>query len=225
MAEATPMQGTVTEVDVPKESFKIAEGNVWVSHTKEEWRRGLGPPLAVGCTITFQGSQSNGRWYANDIAVISMPHPSNTPPPAASYAGMPQAAAKPNPPAPTPTPVAEPPRNGPESVTPVLGTQAYRDISIPKQVALKTAIDLLVGTYGGTASDEKAHIELTRLAMNAMAMAEQFYEHFLNNSEIGVADVAMPDDTLVPTPSEQLTGIAASAVQPQDGDPGPQEPR
>lgn len=126
-----------------------------------------------------------------------------------SYDGLQQAVA-PAPVASTPVPslapVAEPPRNGPEPVSadagPVLGTQAYRDISIPKQVALKTAIDLLVGTYGGTASDEKAHIELTRLAMNAMVMAEQFYEHFLNNSEIGVADVAMPDDTLVPTPSQ-----------------------
>ena len=198
MAEPTMMSDTVTEVDVAKESFKLAEGNVWVSHTKLEWRKGLGPPLSVGMKITFEGFQSKGRWYANNITLVpttqvAAPQPA----PAASYDGMQHPAPAPVASAPTPAPVAEQPRNGPEPVPadagPVLGTHASTELSIQRQVALKAAVETLNHVQG--------EYEDLANAVDAVLFLADTYSGFLNN-HAPVADVAMPDDGLVPTPSQ-----------------------
>ncbi len=137
---------------------------------------------------------------------------------AATYEGMQAAAAQPAAAADmaqAASPAPEPPRIEPEPVSPVLGTQAYTSLSIENQVALKSAVKLLIGVYGGTAHEPKDDGELSRLAVNAMVIADEFRDNFLQRQ--AVADTAMPDDTLVPTPSETLANSAS-------GDPGPQEP-
>lgn len=121
------------------------------------------------------------------------------------YEGM-QAAA-----APTPAPVAQAPRTEPEPLSadtgPVLGTHAYTSLSIERQVALKAAVETLnhcEGKYGTLAE-----------AVDAVTYLAGEFNAFLNGSRElePIAGVAMPDDTLVPTPSEM------------DGDPGPEEYR
>lgn len=130
--------------------------------------------------------------------------------------------------APTPTPVAQAPRNGPEPLsqdtTPVLGTHAYTSLSIENQVALKSAVELLIGVYGVTAHEPKDDGELSRLAVNAMVVADEFRDNFLQRQAI--ADVAMPDDSLVPTPSESRTAYRGDGgyVDNAGSDPGPTEP-
>ena len=113
-----------------------------------------------------------------------------------SYARQQQAAAQAA--APTPMSRGEPPLDGPQAVpepsAPVLGTHAYTSLSIERQVALKAAVETLNHVQGEYENPNEASSTVLWLA--------EAYNSFLNNRDNGLADVAMPDDTLVKTPSE-----------------------
>ena len=165
------------------------------------------PP--VGTEIEFKynpwPNPKSGKtvYYVNEIIPVTQvaaPAPS-------SYDGLQQAAA-PAPvasaPAPTtPTPVAEPPRNGPESVTPDPGSFAYRDtVGIPRAACLKDAVEALTGICGAAALEPLTGDQLANLAVNIVRLANLLYRDYYVMQGQAIADVAMPDDTLVPTPSE-----------------------
>lgn len=216
---AETITAKITAVSQKGDGFKVTGYENWFNLSNDYQGVAI-PPVGTEIEFTYKpwlNPKSHKTAYYVDEIILVTQVAAPAPTQGASYAGMqPPAATAPaaSTPAPTPAPVAQAPRNGPEPAWNAPGSFAYKDtVAIPKQVALKTAIELVVGVYGGTAGDVKDTRELETLALNAMVVAEQFYEHFLNNSEVRGADVAMPDDTLVPTPTEM------------GGDPGPQEQR
>lgn len=208
MADTQPISAKIIAVSQKGDGFKVEGYDNWFNLTNDY--QGI-PIPPVDSEIEFKykpwmnPKSHKTAYYVDEIIPVTQvappqsvagPHvPGNMAP--ASVASTP---------APTSAPPAQAPRNGPEPLTadagPVLGTHAYTSLSIERQVALKAAIEVLVGVYGGGAAERREEGELSQLALNVMGIASQLYDYFLSNSEGRVADMAMPDDTLVPTPSE-----------------------
>ena len=203
MAETSPITAKITAVN--QNGYQVAGYDDWFNLSKSY----QGVPIPpVGTEIEFKynpwlNPKSNKVvYYVDEIIPVTQVGP--------SYAGLQQAAAPPA--APTPTPVAEAPRTGPEPLSedtgPVVGTQAYRDLSIEKQGVLIRAVEALGIVYAGGAAERLSDTQIENLAANITRLGDRIYARYYRR----IADVAMPDDSLVPTPSEA-------------GDPGPEEPR
>ncbi len=190
MADTQPISAKITAASQKGDGFKVEGFDNWFNLTND-YQGILIPP--VGTEIEFKykpwmnPKSHKTAYYVDEIIPVSQ-------------VGAPQAAAPPQSlagphVAPTPAPVAQAPRNGPESLSqdagPVLGTHAYTDLSIQRQVALKAAVETLNHCEG-------KYTDLATASDSVLFLAEKYGE-FLNGS---IAGVAMPDDTLVPTPSE-----------------------
>ena len=224
MADPQPISAKITAIH--DNGFKV-EGFDNYFNLSNSYQGIPIPPVGTEIEFAYKPWQNKaGRtiYYVDEIiSVTQVAAPPVGPPPVAQTTTHPQSVAGPHVPgnmAPTPTPAAQPPRIEPEPVsqdtTPVLGTQAYRDISIPKQVALKEAVRALIGVYGGDAVNAKSPEELSGLAQNIVGLAGALYGGFLDRT-------IAPDDSLVPTPSESRTAYRGDGgyVDDASADPEP----
>jgi len=196
MADTPPITAKITAVSQKGDGFKVVGYDNWFNLSNDY--QGVAVPSA-GTEIEFtykpwlNPKSHKTAYYVDEIIpVTQVPAPTAAAPAAA----------------PTPAAAAEPPRTGPgpvpEDAGPVLGTHASTELSIQRQVALKTAIEYLVGAYGGAASEEKPAEELDGLITNALYVARGLAPAL---QPAPFAGAAMPDDTLVPTPSEMAAPL------------------
>lgn len=218
MADTQPISAKIIAVSQKGDGFKVEGYDNWFNLTNDYQGVAIPP---VGTEIEFKykpwlNPKSHKTAYYVDeiIPVTQVAAAPVSPPPVAQTTNHPQSLAGPHVPsttAPPPAPVAQVPRNGPESVTPDPGSFAYRDtIGIPRTACLKDAGELLASVYAGGASELLSDEQLDHLAANITRLANRLYERYYMQGPNIIADVAMPDDTPVPTPSE--------------ADSGPQEP-
>ena len=196
------MDETITKriTKVNKNGFQVEGYENWFNLSKSHEQQITIPP--VGTEIEFAVNRwpvpnsDKIMWFVDEIIPVTQVA---APQPAKSYDGLQQSATHAA--VPTPVPVAEPPRTEPEPVSaepgPVLGTHASTELSIQRQVALKTARETLQSVRGVYDTVEDAQAAVRYL----------FYENCALLSGDGLSPAeevpwpATPDD-LVPTPSE-----------------------
>ena len=203
------MDETITKriTKVNKNGFQVEGYENWFNLSKSHEDQITIPP--VGTEIEFAVNRwpvpnsDKIMWFVDEIIPVTQVA---APQPAKSYDGLQQSATHAA--VPTPVPVAEPPRTEPEPVSaepgPVLGTHASTELSIQRQVALKAAIELLVGVYGGGACDEKSVEELQHLVDNVVYVADNLGYRLLLGGAQKLREVSqrIADDSLVKTPSQ-----------------------